>query len=395
MSIAPARARLTDRSFRDGLGAALGAFVLIRVLGLAMLASGASAGGFTLADRLASWDGQWYLRIAQFGYPGVITLTDPQNDASGRYAFPGGYPWLMRVVNWFGLSYEGAGILISWIAAIVAAAGIYYYLSRLANQRAAVIAVALWAGMPMAITLSMVYTEALFVALAIWALYALLDDRWLLAGTLGLLSGLVRVHGLAVGLAICGVAIVWCRAQRSASRWRPIVGSIFGLAGVPLWWLFVAVEGGRIDGWFVVQSHFWGNGFDFGAAFVTELWKAVTFSGLAEGQDASGTVVYFVTIAGLVAALLVMVNLFQRARADSTWLAPALYTLGVLGLTIGSAGYLHSKLRYLVPVVPLLFPLAIVLARSRRLSAIGTVVIFALCGAWWSTFTLVVWKYAI
>jgi len=51
---------------------------------------------------------------------------------------------------------------------------------------------ALFAASPMAVVLSMTYSEALFCAFAVWSLAFLLDRRWLWAGVCCALSGLVR-----------------------------------------------------------------------------------------------------------------------------------------------------------------------------------------------------------
>lgn len=393
MTATTPRPTLRDPALRTGFGCALGVFVVVRLIGLAVLGSAAANRGTTLTERLASWDGQWFLEIARFGYPGQIVL-DPSDDTSGRYAFFPGFPWLIRAVHALGPSYEGAGLLITIVAGLVAAAGLYCYTARLAGIAAAVVAVGLWAAMPMSIVLSMVYSEALFVAFAIWALYALLDDRFVLAGGLGLCAGLVRIHGIAVGLAICAAATVYLVRRRG--RWpAPVAGSVIGLLGVPLWWMYSAIDGGRFDGWMAVQRFYWGNYFDFGRYFLTETWRAVSFQGNATGQDAAGDVVYFATVLGLWVAIGLALNLLWRARRDTAWLAPAVYSLVILGLTVGAYGFLHSKLRYLVPIAPLVIPVAIVLARRGRAASIGGVVVAVIVSAWWGAFVLTVWKYAI
>ena len=65
-----------------------------------------------------------------------------------------------------------------------------YALVRIANavpwvsrqREVGLILVVLFAASPMAIVLSMAYSEALFCALVAWSLVGLLEHRWLLAG---------------------------------------------------------------------------------------------------------------------------------------------------------------------------------------------------------------------
>jgi len=52
--------------------------------------------------------------------------------------------------------------------------------------------VAVWAVAPASFVLSMVYSEALFCALAIWSLVALVERRWLMAGVLTIGAGVAR-----------------------------------------------------------------------------------------------------------------------------------------------------------------------------------------------------------
>ena len=60
------------------------------------------------------------------------------------------------------------------------------------DPRISLLLVAIWAVAPGSVALSMTYAEALFCALAIWALFALASGRWLTAGLLTLAAGTVR-----------------------------------------------------------------------------------------------------------------------------------------------------------------------------------------------------------
>lgn len=396
---APSYRWLTDPRLRLGLVGSLVLYAVIRLTGLVVLALGSGHAGRDLSERLHSWDGHWFARIASGGYPGYLDLGNVNDETTGAYAFLPGYPSLVRALSWLGVSVNDAGLIITAVAGIVAAAGIYCYVTRLTNNTVGVLAVGLWAALPMSIVLSMMYSEALFVALAVWALYAVLVDQWLTAGVLALAAGLVRTSGLALGIAIFAAAAGYLVRRRRAGETatlRPEVGAIVSVLGVPLWWLYVAIDTGRADGWFAVQDFFWGSRLDFGAGFLSGLWDAVTFSGLAnDTSDGLAFVVNFASVAGLLAALIPLVSLGFRVLTDVRWLAPAVYSLVLLGMAIGSAGYLHSKLRFLVPMFPLVIPIAIVLARGRRTTAWSVVVLAALMSAWWGGFMLLAWQYAI
>ena len=106
-------------------------------------------------------------------------------------------------------------------------------------------------------------SEALFTALAAWALHACLQRRWLLAGLLAALAGLTRPVGAAVVAAVLVTALVQVLRERGG---RPPAGALLaplGLLGYVGW---VGLRVGDPAGSFRVARG-WGNGFEGGRAF--------------------------------------------------------------------------------------------------------------------------------
>jgi hypothetical protein len=114
-----------------------------------------------------------------------------------------------------------AGIVVTAVAGLVAAAGLAQLGLRLTgDSRISVLLVALWAVAPGAFVLSMVYPEALACALAVWALVAVADRRWITAGVLTMLAG--TVHSSAVTLvAAVTVAALAAMIETARAGWRP------------------------------------------------------------------------------------------------------------------------------------------------------------------------------
>lgn len=368
-----------------GLGLALAVHALARVIGLAVLTLMAHTAHQDPVSQLASWDGGWYVRIAQQGYARQLDLTA---QGTGSLAFYPLYPALIRVVSAVGgVSGVTAGVLISEVAAAVAAAGLYTLAARLWDRRVAVLIVLLWSAQPLSIVLCMVYTEALFTALAVWALVALHRRNWPAAGMLALLAGLSRTSGLGVGAAVAAYAgwLWWRREQRS--RWQPIA-AVLALAGAPLWWLLVGLRVDRLDAWFVVQDRIWGSRWDWGASVFS--LGARLFS---QQTRYSGDAVFViaVTYALLILAVVLLVEIVVRR----TWWPLIVYAAVLLALTIGSDGFINAKPRFLVPIFPLLIPLATALAGApRRVQlVVGGAVVLA--SAWFGAYLLVVWEYSI
>ncbi|GLP72296.1 hypothetical protein TUSST3_89140 [Streptomyces sp. TUS-ST3] len=208
----------TAPALRRAAPALLG-YAAVRALGLLALALWSAArdkSAYTLLT--ARWDALWYTRVAELGYGYEVRL--PNGDVHSNLAFFPLLPWLERLLSApTPLSYADAGFVISLLASLAAAWGVFAVADHVYGRRAGVCAVLLWAVLPVGIVQSMAYSESLFTALAAWSLYAVLTGRWLTAGLLAALAGLTRPVGLAVVAAVwaAGITAFLRDRQRRAS----------------------------------------------------------------------------------------------------------------------------------------------------------------------------------
>lgn len=386
-SVAPDSAR--RRALGHALAPAL-VFLGVRAVGVAVLTVMSARAGSDVVAELTTWDGAWLLALAEHGYAG---LPADHVDAFGNRTpetplgfFPG-YPGAVSLVSWltFG-SYAAAGLLVSLGAGIGAA----YALTRIGelvpggSRRAGLLLVGLFAATPMAVVLSMTYTEALFCALAAWALVGVLREQWLRAGAFAAAAGLVRPTATAVvaavGLAALAAVVADVRAGRPG--WRPWAGGLLAATGLFGYLGYVAVRTGRPDGWFAIQREGWGWYFDGGAATADYL------GGVVFGGERVFDVLTLVAFA----ATLVLLGLLAWLRLP--W--PLLVYGAVALLTVwGTEGLMNAKLRLLVPAFVLLVPVALGLARRRAGTAVGVLVAVALGSAWFGGYALTIWPYGI
>ncbi|MFD4240196.1 glycosyltransferase family 39 protein [Streptomyces sp. NPDC058525] len=341
---------------------ALGVFAAVRGAGVLVLTLGSWwAGKDPLRVLGRSWDSVWYLGIAANGYGRTQMWPSPTTGTGSiqsDYAFFPLYPTLIRLV---GSVLPGglvpAGILVAWICAAVAAVGVYRIGERVIGPRAGLLLVGLWAALPHAVVLSLAYTEALLAALAAWALYALLRERWLWAAGLAVLAGLTRPTGLAVAAAVSVTALcaILSRRSRAPEVW------VAGLLAPAGWAAYVVAVGVRVrdplGGYFAVQRH-WGSRFDFGAGALRSAERVLTGGHV---PLATTVTVVLLAAAGLLAMLLVL---------DRTPLPLLAYTAILLLIAYGGAGFFESKPRFLLPAFPLLLPVAAVMARARPRTAV-------------------------
>src|SRR5271166_4313742 len=208
----------------------------IRVLSVAIAAFLLGHGKYQLVHwSLVRWmrssDGGHYAAIAAHGY----TYPAGQLAHASVFSWFPGYPAVIDSIAWLpGVTIAAAGLVVVAVAGLAAACGLTALGMKLTGDpRISLLMVAIWAVAPSSTVLSMMYAEALFCALAIWALVALVSRRWLTAGLLTLAAGTVRSTALALILTICAAALIAViQAMRARHRfamwwralwWRPLV----------------------------------------------------------------------------------------------------------------------------------------------------------------------------
>jgi hypothetical protein len=384
----PAPPRWTLRRVGRLLAPAL-IFLGIREFGLLVLTWMAAATDRSVTEALRSWDGQWFLAIAEGGYervPAGLVDAFGQRSAETPLAFFPGYP---TVVRWFA-ALDGDGgmglVTASFTVTIVSGVACAYALARLGthirggSRRTGLILVALFAATPMSIVLSMAYSEAMFCALAAWSLVGVLEKRWLLAGVCCAAAGLVRSTGAALLLAV-GLAVIIAIVQRR-DGWRPWVGGLIAPVGLIAYLGWVGTRTGEWDGWFKLQERGWGTGFDGGAATVRFSLEA-----LADARS-----VLEVTTVGLIVVALVLLVIAVVRKVE--W-PLVVYAAAVLAMDLCANGLMNSKARLMLPAFTLLIPVALALAKRKPSTAVLTLCALAVAGSWFGAYSITSWGYAI
>ena len=334
--------------------AALLVHVAARLSGLAVLVLTGLVTDRPALRALERWDAHWYRRIAEHGYGHVRVA--PDGRALADYVFFPLYPWTERLVSGLtGLTVMHAGLAISAACSVVAAAGIFVVGSKVVGRRAALVLVALWSVLPIAVVQSMAYSESLFTALTAWTFVALLRDRYLLAGALACLAGLTRPSGAAVVAAVVVAAAVRLRStptRPAPERARLCVGAALAPLGTLGFLGYVGWQRGEPAGYLHAASG-WGNGIDGGAAF----------AGWAVALLLSGSVAVGLLLVAAVTLLFWQLCLMVRDRFP---LPLVVFSAVSVLLALSTSGYFGSKPRYLLPVFPLLMPAAAWIARLPR-----------------------------
>lgn len=253
-TIIPAQPSCQSVTWRVGLLWAIAAFVSLRFLftiaafALAALAPlyppcTAAATPTTLHDQglalplFGAWqraDGCTYEWIAAVGY----SAADPY-----RHAFFPLYPLALHLFSpLVGNNFTLSGFVVSGLAYIAGTTGLYCLATRDFTTPIARRAILYLSIFPSAFFFFAPFTEALFLALTVWALYSARRAWWLWAGALGLLAAFTRTQGLLLALPLGWEAWRYCRQQQHR-EWRAF-------------WPLVIVAG-PIGGFLLYNSYTW------------------------------------------------------------------------------------------------------------------------------------------
>ena len=177
--------------------------------------------GNVLAAPAVRWDSIHYLAIAEHGYA-----------VAGNTPFFPLYPLLIRALGCVLGSDPLAGVALSTVSFVVALALLHRLTELELGRRAADATVLLVALAPLSFFFTALYTESLFLALSLGAVYVARHERWAPAAGLGALAAVTRVPGV---LLVIPLAAMYLKAHRGPGRrlgWLLLVpGALAGYVG--------------------------------------------------------------------------------------------------------------------------------------------------------------------
>jgi hypothetical protein len=306
-----------------------------------------------------AFDSEYYLSIAVFGYDdpdvGQMQPQDGSPPIPLNYAFMPLYPLVLRVVaaplTALGLGPVAAatvaGVVVSLVAALAATLAMFSVARHRLGDSGGIRAGVFLLVFPTGFFLAQVYTEALFLALALGTLAMLAERRLLPAAALAVLATWTRPVGVMLVLPIALALIAHLRALRGSgsSRWprRELVA--WGIAVVlPVAAYLVWAISPLGQAFSTVQREYFGQQpLAIGASW--ENWSAV-LSAWSEARPE--TRVYYSLEIGAVALAAV-----ASVWAIRLWPGVALFSLAALLIPLTS-GAPQSMVRYVL-AVPAIF----------------------------------------
>ena len=236
------------------------ALVVYAIVRLVTLGAVAVANLFThrgLVSDLSIWDGAWFLRAVEHGWPQHLPTSHGHVIASQIAFFPL-FPLLIRSLSLLsGLSPGATGLVISAVSGLCAVAAIGFLTLEFTERDTAERAALLFAVCPGGFVFNLLYAEGLLVTFIALGLVALLRRRWLLAGVLGALASATSPVGVAFVISCLVAAVLAVRHER---EWRALVAPLLAPVGFLAWMGYLWAHTGRPMAWRLTESDGWKSG---------------------------------------------------------------------------------------------------------------------------------------
>lgn len=295
------------------------------------------------------WDALHYVNLAELGYSGYME--------DGKHLFlvffPL-YPWLMRLVSALTGNAMAAGLLISFLCYAGGCVYLYKLTAWELGQRAARRAVLFLSVFPYAFFFGGIMTESLFLLTTAAGLWYIRRHRWWLAGAMGILAAMTRMHGIL----LVGAAAAELVENRGGFDWKEIGRRLPALLLPVLGTLVYLLLNWQVAGdpfAFTVMQEHWSQGF----CWISDTLWYVLQNALSYPTEAVRYQLWIPTI--LLFPVFFALAVYARKRFRSMY---TLYGFVYLALNY-SLSWLLSAGRYLSCALPF-FLFAAALTERRR-----------------------------
>lgn len=205
--------------------------------------------GFILLRNIAGWDAQWYLRIADDGYPKELN----QYMGALTYAFFPLYPLLLYLINFIFHNIELTAFILTNMLLVANFFSLYYVGTKLYSSQIALRATLLLYFFPFSIFFRSYFTEGLFLLLLIWFSYFLIQKRWFLSTIFLSLLLVTRPNGPFIAIVFFFFLYRAIRAKKLSIK-KAIFYTLLSTVFFQGWLFFCYLMTGRPFYWYEVQS---------------------------------------------------------------------------------------------------------------------------------------------
>jgi len=337
------------RPYRMAIFAYLGTRAL-----LLLVATANGVNDHSVLNQFTHWDGIWYARLAEHGYPryvahspttlGFFPLYPIVIWALGHVVVWGTADPLLRGIQYAGVFVSVLGGLVATVLVQKLATG---WWEEASGRRAAI----LFAVFPGSVVFSMVYAEGIFIPLAIGTILALERRRWLAAGLLAGLAAATEPEALILVL-VCAVSAgleLRRRGWRDPAARRSLLAPLLCVAGGVALLSYLWAWAGSPFATLIAQHDGWHEHSDPLALvhLVTRLSSQISFTHF------NHPTINLNLVSGLLGAiaLFAMLTLMWRSRREMS-VEAIVWTLGISFVALTAAYPFSANPRVLITAFP-------------------------------------------
>ena len=232
----------------------IGIYVAFRLFTVIAVALGNIPDNQGFGEAFSRWDGYWFLQGIEHGLPSTLPMVDGHVAANPIAFFPL-LPQLIRGVSFVTFVAPWVvGIVISGVTGLGCIVAITYLVRQFASQDDARRTAILLSVFPGTFIFSFIYNEGIVLTLIAFGLVALLRERWLLAGVLGLIATATAPIALAfvATCGLCSLRALW-RSRDYSSLLAPLLAPL-GFLGY-MGWLWIHT--GNLMAWRLTERGGW------------------------------------------------------------------------------------------------------------------------------------------
>jgi hypothetical protein len=210
----------------------------------------------SLGEELSLYDGRWYLKLVQDGYPHQAPTT------KSTLGFMPLYPLVIRGLSVITRSPLAAGLIIALAGGLITAVLVQRLATLWWGQETARKAVLAFCLFPGAIVFSMAYSEGLTLPMVLGCLLALRNGRWVSAGVLAGLAGTVEPTALVL-IPVCAwvsLRYIADRGWRDREALRSLAAPVLAPLGAGAFAIYLWVTTGTPLASYRAQSDGWHQG---------------------------------------------------------------------------------------------------------------------------------------
>lgn len=346
------------------------------------------------------WDGEWYQRIAQGGYPSELPRGDDGRVTENAWAFMPVFPMLVRMLMVVsGLPFQIVAVFVSLAFGLAATLVFHRLLSRVLDANTAMFATLLFSIAPLSPMLQVSYAESAQLFFLALLLLLLLERRWVIMAPVIVLASLTRPTGLAWAMTL-GLYVIyrWWRARAGRDLFPPreqlatvslgALSVLSGFAWLLIAWAATGEPNAYLDTELAWRSHYTGPGdlVPFTAWFHGgHYWIGWALPDLFGDESFVRTVVSIVVVACVIVGMYAGLALPVMKRLG---IEVRLWTVSYLTYLIAVFFPQSSTFRLLLPLFPTLGVVALPRSPIYRIGVVVASIVGQIVWIHWCWFVI-------